>query len=198
MPAKKAEHSVTSRQTDQRGLASLLKHRAPFCRRVTHHQQDREHYHALLGGLPDGGEGCFRAGSFVKDLWAVQSIISCRKYPRSLSGVGDLINFVGKKPIEDHPTASEGAGEPRAKSQQGWGCSEEHQFKTRNSLGVFVLLAHRVIINGWKNMKNDTKRGPIFAPSGYRRVQVPAVLLRKATNIPYRAELERSLIFVTF
>ena len=50
----------------------------------------------------------------MKDLWAVQSIISCRKYPRSLSGVRDLINFVGKKPIEDHPTAREGAGEPRA------------------------------------------------------------------------------------
>ena len=31
----------------------------------------------------------------MKDLWAVQSISSCRKYPKSLSGVRDLINFVG-------------------------------------------------------------------------------------------------------
>ena len=71
----------------------------------------------------------------------------------------DLISFVGKKPIEDHPTAREGAGEPRFVLQQGWGCSDDHQFKTRNSLVVFVLLAHRVI------------RGPTFCTSGYRRVQ---------------------------
>ena len=41
------------------------------------------------------GEGDALEQSFVKDLWAVQSISSCRKYPKSLSGVRDLINFVG-------------------------------------------------------------------------------------------------------
>ena len=37
----------------------------------------------------------------MKDLWAVQSISSCRKYPKSLSGVRDLINFVGS--MEEEP-----------------------------------------------------------------------------------------------
>ena len=74
----------------------------------------------------------------------------------------DLISFVGKKPIEDHPTTREGGGEPRVGLQQGWGCSDDHQFKTRNSLVVFVLLAHRVI------------RGPIFAPVDIGEFKVPA------------------------
>ena len=39
---------------------SFLNTEQLLARRVTYHQQNREHYHALLGGLPDGGEGCFR------------------------------------------------------------------------------------------------------------------------------------------
>ena len=53
---KKAEHSVT----DNVVWRAFLNTEQLLARRVTYHQQDREHYHALLGGLPDGGEGCFR------------------------------------------------------------------------------------------------------------------------------------------
>ena len=81
---KKAEH-VTSRLTDQNVVwRPFLNTEQLLARRVKHHQLDREDNHALLGGLPVG-EGDALEQSFVKDLGAVKSISSCRKYPRIAS-----------------------------------------------------------------------------------------------------------------
>ena len=68
--------SFPVRMTNVLLCASLLKHRAAFCpASPTPPTRQRTSPRIAGGRLPDGGGGCFRADRFVRNLWALQTVI---------------------------------------------------------------------------------------------------------------------------